>query len=89
MARGQAGAWQHQAGVALRKLDRNPRSDAPSRPRRQARGLTRIEVQPGIAVVGAGRQPGVVVEASDRELDGLKLACEEAAKSGSPSQNGR
>ena len=49
-------ARQHQAGVALGDLDRDPGADAPPLAGADVAGSTGVEVEPGVALVGAGRQ---------------------------------
>ena len=57
MARGQPGARQHQAGVARRDLDRDPGADARPLARLDRGRLGGVQVEAGIALVGAAGQP--------------------------------
>ena len=66
--RGEAGARQHQARVARRDLDRDSGADAGALARAERRRLGGVQVEAGIALVGAAGQPGTVPKQADAEL---------------------
>ena len=67
---GQARARQDQPGVPVGDLDRDPGADAPALAGADMGGLAGVEVEPGVALVGAGGQHRLVLQLGDRKLHG-------------------
>ena len=64
---GQSGARQHQAGLAIRNLDRHAGADRGPLAGGQHAVLERVQVESGIAGIRPGRQPRAGVEPPDSE----------------------
>ena len=64
----QARARQDQAGEALGNGDREARADADAAARRDARSLSRVEIQAGVGVVAAGGQRRLLAQPGEAEL---------------------
>ena len=69
MLQRQAGARNHQPGVALGNGHRNARRDDASLPRAKLDVLTGDEIEAGVTRIGALRQRRVVAQAGDGKLD--------------------
>jgi oligoribonuclease len=73
MAQREAAAGLHEAGVAGRQGERDPRRDeGPAAGRFEAGGLARDEVEAGVALLRVGGQVEVGVEPEDRHGEGLQ-----------------
>jgi hypothetical protein len=66
---GEAASRQHQPGVAGRDLDRDPGPYALPLTGAEAGGLAGVQVEPGIAVVGAGRRDRVLGQEPESKFD--------------------
>ena len=64
----QSRARQDEARVAVGDLHRHPGADTPALARAEVRGVCRVEVHGGVALVGAGGDRGVLAQALEAQL---------------------
>ncbi len=73
--------------MVLGDLDRDAGGNAGALAGLERQGLSRVEIEPGIAVMGPGRHPRGVAEARDAEIHRAQASCGTGGQGGRVSQS--